>query len=44
MLAVTHYLNTTATLKTSETNCVKMVSVEGQVLADLKYKPVEVCT
>lgn len=30
--------------KTSESSCVKMVSVEGKVPADLKYKLVEVCT
>lgn len=41
MLAVTHYLHTSATLKTSESNCVKTASVEGKVLADLKCKPVE---
>lgn len=39
MLTVTHYLHTFATLKSNESGVVEMVSVEGKVLAEIKYKP-----
>lgn len=40
MLTVTHYLCTFATLKSNESSIVEVVSVEGKVLAKIKYKPV----